>query len=1126
MRIVLDMQGAQSLSRYRGIGRYTTSFSRAVVRNRAQHEIILALSGLFPDTIEPIRAAFDDLLPQEHIRVWHAPQPVADCNPANSDRREVAELLRESFLASLRPDIIHISSLFEGCNDEAVTSIRRFDSATPVSVMLYDLIPLLNAEHYLKPNPSYARYYLGKIQYLREASLYLAISDFSREEGIRALGVEPNQVVTISTAIDPQFQPKAINDASADRLRQKFGIRRRFVLYTGGSDERKNLSRLISAYVSLSPSLRSFHQLLLAGKMPSADTGSLAQFAADAGLAPGELLFAGHVTDDELVRLYNLCTLYVFPSWHEGFGLPVLEAMACGAPVIAANTTSLPEVVELDEALFDPFAVESIAGKLTQALVDERFRARLCEHGLRQARRFSWDETARRALSAWETLASTRAPGGSTIASASAPGNLLNAVAFHADKDRSGLIRIADCIARNENAGVERQLLVDVSELCQRDAATGVQRVVRNYLKWMLQRPPVGFRVEPVYADPKRGYRYARAFARRFFASDGSVPSDEPMRWQRGDIFFGLDMQHHVQLAHAAFFRQIRREGVTVKFLVYDLLPIQLAQLFNDPHARSLHEQWLRLIASTDQAICISRATADAFNGWMEDNAITRAATFRTSWVHIGADISGSQEANALSDDAELVLVQLRDRPTFLCVSTIEPRKQQQQILEAIELLWHEGKDINLVFVGQQGWKMEVLAERLRHHAEIGRRLFWLEGISDAYLSEVYSASTCLIAASLNEGFGLSLIEAAHHGIPIIARDIAVFREVAGDFAFFFSGELASDLAAALRDWLGLFEAGGHPGSAEMPWATWEQSTEKLKAEVIEHNYPRRQLFVDISELIQKDAGTGIQRVVHNILQEWLAHPPEGYRVEPVYATVESGYRYAGGFARRLMPSCDEDSPDEPIDYGPGDVFIGLDFQPQVQFARRNDYQELRRQGVRVQFVVYDLLSVLLPQYFPPGSADGFRSWLEVVAEGDGAVCISKAVADELDGWLKPRLRVGRRPFKIEWFHLGADVDPVGACRGISDDSDEVLVRIGARPTFLMVGTVEPRKRHDQVLDAFDELWRDGQDLNLVIVGKQGWMVDDFADRLRSHPRLGEHLFWLQGASDCQLDSIYAEATA
>ena len=106
MRIVIDMQGAQTESRFRGIGRYTLSLTQEIVRHRGEHEVILVLNGLFAETIEPIRAAFHGLLPQESIIVWHVPGPVHENNTENKERRRVAELLREAFLASLKPDII------------------------------------------------------------------------------------------------------------------------------------------------------------------------------------------------------------------------------------------------------------------------------------------------------------------------------------------------------------------------------------------------------------------------------------------------------------------------------------------------------------------------------------------------------------------------------------------------------------------------------------------------------------------------------------------------------------------------------------------------------------------------------------------------------------------------------------------------------------------------------------------------------------------------------------------------------------------------------------------------------------------------------------------------------------
>ena len=152
MRIVIDMQGAQTSSRFRGIGRYTLSFARSIAKHCGSHEVILALNGNFSETIDPIRAAFHGVLPQANIRVWYAPVPTEEKQSQNDWRRNNAEIIREAFLASLMPDIIHVGSFFEGYADNAATSIRRLNKTCPVSVTLYDLIPLLNPGSYFQPN--------------------------------------------------------------------------------------------------------------------------------------------------------------------------------------------------------------------------------------------------------------------------------------------------------------------------------------------------------------------------------------------------------------------------------------------------------------------------------------------------------------------------------------------------------------------------------------------------------------------------------------------------------------------------------------------------------------------------------------------------------------------------------------------------------------------------------------------------------------------------------------------------------------------------------------------------------------------------------------------------------------
>src|SRR5690606_1150894 len=154
----------------------------------------------------------------------------------------------------------------------------------------------------------------------------------------------------------------------------------------------------------------------------------------------------------------------------------------------------------------------------------------------------------------------------------------------------------------------------------------------------------------------------------------------------------------------------------------------------------------------------------------------------------LGADIAASRPTTGMPDDVAGILRALRARPTFLAVGTVEPRKGYGQLLGAFEQLWAAGVDVTLVIVGKRGWTSAAAVERLEKHAEAGRRLFWLEGISDEYLEAVYAASACLVAASCDEGFGLPLVEAARHGLPLLIRDTPVFREVAGEHAFYFNG--------------------------------------------------------------------------------------------------------------------------------------------------------------------------------------------------------------------------------------------------------------------------------------------------------------------------------------------------
>jgi glycosyltransferase involved in cell wall biosynthesis len=292
-------------------------------------------------------------------------------------------------------------------------------------------------------------------------------------------------------------------------------------------------------------------------------------------------------------------------------------------------------------------------------------------------------------------------------------------------------------------------------------------------------------------------------------------------------VFFALDFQPQVQHAQAGFYQKLRQQGVTVKFMVYDLLCILQPEHFPEGASQNFIK-WLEVVGESDGAICISQAVAGELKSWMNEKQWARMRPFYIDINHLGADLDGVVPVGRLPQSSDTLLSLIQQRQSFLMVGTVEPRKGHTQVLDAFENLWRKNTEVNLIIVGKQGWMVDVLVDRLRQHAEIGKHLFWLEGISDEYLEKVYAASTCLIAASYGEGFGLPLIEAAQHKVPIMCRDIPVFREVACEHAHYFVARNGYELAYAIEQWLSKYKLELHQKSDKMPWLTWKQSTDSF----------------------------------------------------------------------------------------------------------------------------------------------------------------------------------------------------------------------------------------------------------------------------------------------------------
>jgi glycosyltransferase involved in cell wall biosynthesis len=236
------------------------------------------------------------------------------------------------------------------------------------------------------------------------AAHIITVSDYSRRDISHTYGIDPELITVTPEAAPVNFAP-ITNETELRRIRETYGIQGDYILSLCSIQPRKNLVRLIEAYSCLrraSPEGK-LPQLVLAGKRGWLDNETFR--AAELNALGRDILFTGYVPEHDLVGLYSGAICFVYPSYFEGFGLPVVEAMQCGVPVIAGNRTSLPEIVGEAGLLFDPFDTKALVKALTQMMDDSAYRAALRTKGLERARDFNWKTTARLTLNAYQRAA-------------------------------------------------------------------------------------------------------------------------------------------------------------------------------------------------------------------------------------------------------------------------------------------------------------------------------------------------------------------------------------------------------------------------------------------------------------------------------------------------------------------------------------------------------------------------------------------------------------------------------------------------------------------------------------------------------------------------------------------------
>ncbi|HEY5805346.1 MAG TPA: glycosyltransferase family 1 protein [Lysobacter sp.] len=814
MRIAVDLLSCQTDSRNRGIGRYSLSLVEAMSRRLGDDGgLFIGLDAADPHRLRETRHLLrDKRIRAEAAAVSYPNTAISDLSPAV---RSAAALLRSRFYGSVDPDIVLVSSLFEFGSRYNADLDHAAMAGIPTAVIAYDIIPLLFPERYLPAGEFMSSWYEAKIEQFRKFDLFLAISEATRDDLISHLGIDAKRIRTIGAGLDACL---AAPSESHDRdMLGDLGIHDPFVLMVGNTDWRKNCMGALEAYAALPANLRKRYQLVftqVGEDVVAALDGSHSHLRS-------RVVIAGKVCEATLAQLYARCRVFFFPSFYEGFGLPVLEAMAQGAPVLSSDQGALPEVVHDSRVLFDPRDADAACGALRHALEDDDFCDSLRMGAREHALTFTWDRCAEQAISALSEWVASHPrqksvdwkPSASEVSAIA--GACVETGPTAEPTLRNGLQAIA--------SGGQRRILVDISEVVRLDARSGIQRVVRNYLIGLIGEASERGQglVEPIHWTDK-GVRYAREYARSRLglALEGA---DDEVDVRANDLVFMVDSSWWSPGRFDGLNERVWAAGGEVVWMVYDLVPVYWPQ-YCDPGMPPAFRSWLEhVVKHSDGMVCISDATRDDLERFIDELGIPAARRPWSRSLHLGSDLESGRVEQASPDIVGLCEKQ-GTRPWLVALGTVEPRKDYATILAAFELLWLDGVDVGLVIIGKRGWNVEALSQQLLTHPEFGSRLHWLEGLPDGDVQYLLDRCHALVQASIAEGFGLPVVEAGSRGIPLVLSDIPVFREIAGSEATYFATSDPKALATAISSSI---EHGWRRPSG-IRTLTWRESSQKL----------------------------------------------------------------------------------------------------------------------------------------------------------------------------------------------------------------------------------------------------------------------------------------------------------
>jgi glycosyltransferase involved in cell wall biosynthesis len=1146
-RLIVDLQACQTEgSAKRGVGRYSWALFNSLLDNSGGSEIRALVARELPYQPE-----LDHMSQSRVSRIGKLPDWGTDRAYNGGAQDSLDALSLSAMLAGLKSDVIHVSHVFEGFSDRvALPSPKHKPAGQLLSATLYDLIPLIFREHYFQ-SPEFRRWYYGRLEWLRQADLLLAISESSRQDAINLLGIDPRRITTIHGGIGAHFKPAVDRQPLYADLARRYGLGKRIVLYTGGDDHRKNIKGAIAGFAAVPRHLRVDCQLVVICAMGPDRRSMYLDIAHKAGLADSEILLTGYVPEGDLLAFYQTCDAFVFPSLYEGLGLPVLEAMACGAPVLGGDNSSIKELIGRKDALFDAGSAASIAGALVEVLSHSALRQDLSGYGVARAAEFSWNRTGKKALDAIADAVSRSTATGVQAAVNGWVPQMRMAMVTPLPPCRSGIAdynaEFLPFLARH----FEIDLYVDgysvtdevVTSSFPIRQASDLDALAHNYdvilyefgnsefhchMVDLLKRHPGVVGLHDAYLSGLFGYfdfylgdsgSYAREMltahgprARRFFSPrmknpepNGSTMVELPCTKRVLDAAIGI-------ISHSPFNLQLAQSSYPEGWgAPYRVIP-QMISLPAEPSAATKLRARSELGFHPEDVV-ITTFGHIAWTKWgdrlLEAFLASRASISTSVHLVFAGELAKDDFGMRLKESVASSGISSRIRVTgFLSEHDYEAYLQASDVAIQLRTKSRGGTPRGVLDCMAHG--VPVIVNNDASYRDYPDSVVF-KIPADPSQDDIANAIDGLVndahARSALSSAARAYVAAHHDPATCASQYAAAIHEFVQRAA---SGQ-ASSYASLLAPLLARCADADAATALAAGWLG------QLAAPV----FSRPRLFIDVSFIAEKDYKTGIQRVVRETVQELYCSSRAGF--EPVAVELLDGKLHV---ANRWLQTLDvlarqeEDSHYGPIEFRAGDVLLMLDSSWWRYGEFAPVFDDARKCGVPVHTALYDLLPIRLPEgNFVPGGREPFEKWVtEAIAQSDGIVCISRSVAEDLADYIATR-DVMRAP-KIGYWHLGSDFEELAEAGHVG----QAVTDMRQRDYLLMVGTIEPRKCHSQALDILERMWAGGSDLTLCIAGREGWMVGDLMTRIKAHPLYGDKLFFFDGPSDAEMEFLYREA--